>query len=133
MPRRPSGQAPESTQARLPLIRIASIIRLGRQSARPNLSQRSDAVDQTIMLLVLIVGLGAFMFWSQWRARRRYQKKMEELQTGDQVVTIGGIYGKLTYLDQEANRARIEIAPGVEIQVTIGAISQRVSPDTEGA
>jgi preprotein translocase subunit YajC len=133
MPRRPSGQAPESTQARLPLIRIASIIRLGRQSARPNLSQRSDAVDQTIMLLVLIVGLGAFMFWSQWRARRRCQKKMEELQTGDQVVTIGGIYGKLTYLDQEANRARIEIAPGVEIQVTIGAISQRVSPDTEGA
>ena len=89
-------------------------------------------MDQTIMLLVLIVGLGAFMFWSQWRARRRYQKKMEELQTGDQVVTIGGIYGKLTYLDQEANRARIEISPGVEIQVTIGAISQRVSPDTEG-
>jgi len=85
-------------------------------------------VDQTFILVVLIVGMGAFMFWSQWRARKRYQKRMEGLQTGDQVVTIGGIYGKLTYLDREANRARLEVAPGVEIQISLKAISHPVGP-----
>jgi len=88
-------------------------------------------VEQTIVLIVLIVGMGAFMFWSQWRSRRRYQQRMEELQTGDQVVTIGGIHGRLTQLDREANRARLEIADGVEIQISMGAISSRVGPAGE--
>ncbi len=90
-------------------------------------------MDQTLVLIVLIVGMGAFMFWSQWRARKRYQKRMEELQTGDQVITIGGIYGKLTYLDRETDRARLEIAPGVEIEVSPRAISHRVGPVGEEA
>jgi len=87
--------------------------------------------DQTLLLLVLVVAMGAFMFWSQWRARRRYQQRMEELQAGDQVVTIGGIYGKLTEVDREGNRARLEVAPGVEIQVSLRAISSRVGPTGE--
>lgn len=87
--------------------------------------------DQTLLLVVLVVAMGAFMFWSQWRARRRYQQRMEELQAGDQVVTIGGIYGKLTQVDHEANQARLEIAPGVEIQISLRAISGRVGPGEE--
>lgn len=83
------------------------------------------------MLLVLVVGMVAFMFWSQWRSRKRYQQRMQALQAGDQVVTIGGILGKLTQVDRDANRARLEVAPGVEIQITLGAISQRVSPTGE--
>ena len=85
-------------------------------------------MDQTLLLLVLIVAMGAFMFWSQWRSRRRYQKRMEQMQTGDEVVTIGGIHGKLTYLDRTENRARLEIAPGVEVQINLGAVSHRISP-----
>ncbi|HEY77235.1 MAG TPA: preprotein translocase subunit YajC [Thermoflexia bacterium] len=84
--------------------------------------------SQTFLLLVLIVGMGAFMIWSQRRARRRYEKRLEGLQVGDQVVTIGGIYGKLTRLDREANRARLEIAPGVEIEISLRAISGQVGP-----
>ena len=87
--------------------------------------------DQTLLLVVLVVAMGAFMFWSQWRARRRYQQRMEELQDGDQVVTIGGIYGKLTQVDREANQARLEVAPGVEIRVSLRAISGRVGPGGE--
>ncbi len=85
-------------------------------------------MDQTLLLLILIVGMGAFMFWSQWRARKRYQQRMDALQVGDQVITIGGIYGKLTFLDRETDRARLEVAPGVEIQVSLRAISHRVGP-----
>lgn len=85
-------------------------------------------MNQTIILIAFIAALLGFMLWSQWRARRRYQQRMDELQVGDEVMTIGGIYGKLTYLDRESGLARIEIAPKVEIRLNIGAISRRVGP-----
>lgn len=85
-------------------------------------------MDQTLILIVFIAALLGFMLWSQWRARRRYQQRMDELQVGDEVMTIGGIYGKLTFLDRGGGLARIEIAPGVEIRLNIGAIGRRVGP-----
>ncbi|MBN1178087.1 MAG: preprotein translocase subunit YajC [Anaerolineae bacterium] len=83
-------------------------------------------MDQTLLLIGFVVLMGGFMFWSQWRARKRYQEKMESFQAGDRVVTIGGIYGRLTYLDRETSMARLEIAPGVEIEIGLGAISRQV-------
>ncbi len=88
-------------------------------------------MDQTLLLIILIVGMLGFMFWGQWRARRRYQERLNQLQVGDEVMTIGGIYGKLTYMDRYTGLARIEIAPGVEIRLNIGAISRRVEPTSE--
>ncbi|HID89879.1 MAG TPA: preprotein translocase subunit YajC [Anaerolineae bacterium] len=87
--------------------------------------------SQTFLLLVLIVGMGAFTIWAQYRTKKRYQKRLEELQVGDPVITIGGIYGKLTRLDRETNRARLEVAPGVEIEISLRAISGRVGPTGE--
>lgn len=49
---------------------------------------------------------------------------MAALAVGDEVLTVGGIIGKLTYLDAEENRAGIEISPGVEIHVVVAAISR---------
>ncbi len=88
-------------------------------------------MDQTLLLLVLIVAMGGFMFWSQWRTKKRYQKKIEQLQTGDQVVTIGGIHGRLTSIDRDAGRARLEVAPGVELEISLGAVSHQVVPEGE--
>jgi preprotein translocase subunit YajC len=64
------------------------------------------------------------MFWPQWQARRRRQRQMAELRVGDEVMTVGGIIGKLTYFNADENRARIEIAPEVEIRVVVAAISR---------
>ena len=85
---------------------------------------------QTQQVVILAIGLAllsALMIWPQWQARRRRQKQMAEMQVGDEVMTVGGIIGKLTYMNAEENRARIEIAPGVEIQVVLPAISRNLS------
>ena len=85
-------------------------------------------MDQQILIFVVIIVLmGALMFWQQRQARRRREKLLTDLSVGDEVVTIGGIIGKLTHLDPEENRARIEIAPGVEIQVMPAAISRTLA------
>jgi len=85
-------------------------------------------VDQQIVILIIgLVLLAAFMFWPQWQARRRRQKQMAELRVGDEVMTVGGIIGKLTYFNAEENRARIEIAPGIEMRVVLAAISRTLT------
>ena len=83
--------------------------------------------QQIVILIFGLVLLAALMFWPQWQARRRRQKQMAELRTGDEVMTVGGIIGKLTYFNREKNRAHIEIAPGVEIRVVLAAISRTLT------
>ena len=81
--------------------------------------------QQTYILIGLVV-LSVLMFLPQWQARRRRQKQIRAMQVGDEVMTVGGIIGKLTYLDTEENRARVEIAPGVEITLVTAGISRPV-------
>ncbi len=81
---------------------------------------------QQIYILIGLVVLTTLMFLPQWQARRRRQKQMEAIQIGDQVMTVGGIIGKLTHLDTGENRARVEIAPGVEITLVIAGISRPI-------
>ncbi|NLF02189.1 MAG: preprotein translocase subunit YajC [Anaerolineales bacterium] len=86
--------------------------------------------QQVIFLVIGLALLIAMMFWPQWQARRRQQRQMAELQVGRDVMTAGGIIGKLVRLDPEANEAAIEIAPGVVIRIIPAAIS-RALPSAE--
>jgi len=83
--------------------------------------------SQVLMLVLGLVLISALMFLPQWQAKRRKQKQMANLQVGDEVMTIGGIIGKMTYLNTDENRARIEVSPGVEIQVVLGAINRTLT------
>ena len=83
---------------------------------------------QQIYILIGLVVLSVFMFLPQWQARRRRRKQMNAMEVGNQVMTVGGIIGKLTHLDAEENRARVEIAPGVEITLVIAGISRQIEP-----
>jgi preprotein translocase subunit YajC len=85
-------------------------------------------MDQTILLVAFIALMAGFMFWSQRRAKKRYEEKIESLMVGDHVVTIGGIYGQLTAVDRDANQARLKIAPDVEIQIGLSAVSRQIEP-----
>jgi preprotein translocase subunit YajC len=81
----------------------------------------------TRQVVILAVGLGVLLLLTvipQWRNRKRREKQMSELGVGNEVMTVGGIIGTVTHIDQEQNRARIEIAPGVEMRVALAAISR---------
>ncbi len=79
--------------------------------------------QQTYILIGLVV-LSVLMFLPQWQARRRRQKQVAALQVGDRIMTVSGVLGKLTYYDAEENRARVEIAPGIEITMVTNGVSR---------
>ena len=69
-----------------------------------------------VLMLMAFLPVILFMFFSS-RSQQKKQKDMEsKLKKGDRVVTQSGLVGKL--VDPiEGRHARIEIAPGVKVQV----------------
>ncbi len=78
--------------------------------------------------LPLIALLAVFYFLvlrPQQKRAKEHKALMEALQKGDEVVTIGGVMGKVTKVSEDS--AAIEIADNVVIQVQKAAI-QNVLP-----
>ena len=80
--------------------------------------------------LLLLVLMGAFFYFllirPQQRRTRQQRMLIQSLEVGDEVMTIGGIYGIIQRLDDE--RITLEVAPGVELQFVRSAIARRVEP-----
>jgi preprotein translocase subunit YajC len=86
-------------------------------------------MDTLVPVLILtVIALVFLLFWvlvalPQRRARSTQEDIIKNLKVGEQVVTVGGIVGKLTHINLEKDVARLEIAPGVEVRVIPAAIS----------
>ncbi len=87
-------------------------------------------MDSNYALLILLTAI-ALVFILVWilvavpqrRARQNQEQVLQEIKVGEQVVTVGGLIGKLTQFDRENDIARIEIAKGIEVRVIPAAIS----------
>lgn len=87
-------------------------------------------------LIILLVVLLVFMFWSS--RRRMAKQKLEQAERarqtvpGAEVLMQGGLYGTIVSYDPENldQPAIVEIAPGVDIKVHSQAILRIVSPTT---
>ena len=75
-----------------------------------------------IMLGLIIVVFYFFMIRPQVRKQKQLRQFREGLKVGDRIVTIGGIYGKVTGIQDTA--LIIEIADGVKIKVDKAAVNQ---------
>ena len=76
----------------------------------------------TVLALVLLM-VWVLVALPQKRARSTQQEVLGQLKVGDEVVTVGGMIGRLTYLNREEDIARIEFAKGVEFRIIPSAIS----------
>lgn len=73
------------------------------------------------MVLIFIV-FYFLLIRPQQRKAKETRAMLDALQKGDEVVTAGGITGRISRLGDQY--ASVEIAPNVEINVQRGAISQ---------
>jgi len=77
-----------------------------------------------------IVGMVA-IFWfllirPQMRQQKDHRTKIAGVKKGDQVVTAGGIVGKVTKVDDDY--AEIEIAQGVKVKAVKSTLGDIVAP-----
>ena len=78
-------------------------------------------MQQLIMLGMILIVFYFFMIRPQMKKQKELKKFRESLKTGDKVVTIGGIHGKIL----EVNDATVLISSeGSKIRLDKSAIAQ---------
>jgi preprotein translocase subunit YajC len=77
-----------------------------------------------------LIGMGV-IFWfliirPQMRRQKEHSARISALQKGDQVVTAGGLVGKVVKVDD--NYAELELAQGVRVKAVKNTIGEILAP-----
>jgi preprotein translocase subunit YajC len=86
-------------------------------------------MEPLLALLITFVLMWALLIRPQQRRMRQHQLVVSSLRAGDEIITAGGIYGRVRSVDDES--MILEVAPGIELRVLRAAVSQRVTEDDE--
>ncbi|SCL30834.1 protein translocase subunit yajC [Micromonospora pallida] len=79
-----------------------------------------------ILMIALLFGVMYFMMIRPQQKRRKQAEAMQSaLGPGDEVVTIGGLYGTVTGVDDDT--VLLEVAPGVQTRYARPAIARVVT------
>lgn len=94
---------------------------------KPLLLQAADSGGY--MQIVLFGGIALvfyfFMIRPQQKKQKEQKKFIEEIKRGDNVVTIGGLHGKV--MSTEDDTVTLEVDKGVKLKFNRSAISQESS------
>lgn len=82
----------------------------------------------SLVPLILVFGIMYFLLIRpQQRKLKEHQVMVAALRRGDQIVTSGGIVGRVTRVKEGENEVEVEIAPNVQVRVIRGTIQSVVS------
>ena len=82
---------------------------------------------QDFIPLILIFAIMYFLLIRpQQKKVKQHQNMVASLRRGDQVVTQGGLIGKVTKVKEE-NEIEVEVADGVKVRVVQNTIAQVLS------
>jgi preprotein translocase subunit YajC len=81
-----------------------------------------------LLILPLLFAAMYFMTIRPQQQRLRNQRALvASLQAGDEVVTIGGVIGRITVVGEQ--EVRLDVGNGMELRMARGAIQSRLAPD----
>jgi len=88
-----------------------------------------SAIFTIVIYAVVIGGLFYFLLVRPQRTRARRQQELQSsLGVGDEVETIGGIYGTIEYFDEETDTAVLQVEGGGKLRVARRALAHKVRP-----
>lgn len=83
-----------------------------------------EQYGQLLSLAVIAVAFYMLMIRPQQKRQKEHQALMASLVVGDRVVTIGGVYGTISSVDD--GRVGVEVAPSVIIELDRAAIAKKL-------
>jgi preprotein translocase subunit YajC len=92
--------------------------------AAPAAPDAGSMLRQMLPLILIFGAMYFFMIAPQRKKQKEHQKMLESLNSGDEVITAGGIYGEIT--NKKDDRYVIRIAEGTKIEVGKAFISTLV-------
>jgi preprotein translocase subunit YajC len=83
------------------------------------------------IMLLMIAPLLLLMFWSSRSQAKKQEKVLSGLTKGDRVILQSGLVGKFVELSDKI--AKIEISPGVKVDVLRTSILGKDGPEAQAA
>lgn len=87
---------------------------------------------ESFVPLILIFGIMYFLLIRpQQKKLKEHQQMVTALRRGDQVITQGGVMGKVTKVKDDSNEVEVQIAEGVNVRVvrsTIATVVNKTEP-----
>ena len=80
----------------------------------------------------LILGMGgywAFFIFPKQRDFSQRQIMVRSLAEGDEVITAGGIIGKVRRIEGDKGLAYVELAEGIEVRMVAASLLERYDPE----
>ena len=85
---------------------------------------------QLILLLAMLVLLWALLIRPQRSRQRQQQELLQSVEPGDEILTVGGLYGIVQEIDEEDDLV-VEVANAVHVRIARRAVAGVVKPDEE--
>lgn len=70
-----------------------------------------------IMMVAIFAIMWLFMIRPQQKKQKELQKFRNQITVGTDIITAGGIYGKVTSIDEANNILIVEVSKGTSIRV----------------
>ena len=89
-----------------------------------------DSFGQFIPLILIFAIMYFLLIRPQQKKLKQHQALVASLRRGDQVVTAGGLIGKVSKIKDDAE-VEVELAEGVKVRVvrsTIGQVLNKTEP-----
>ncbi|MEZ5606556.1 MAG: preprotein translocase subunit YajC [Burkholderiaceae bacterium] len=82
----------------------------------------SSSLMSMLPLVLMFVVLYFIMIRPQMKKQKEHRAMIDALAKGDEVVTAGGLLGRVTALGE--GNLTVQVAPGVEVQMQRSAVVQ---------
>ena len=92
-----------------------------------------SALGQFVPLILIFVIFYFFLIRPQQKRAKEHRELLEKLRRGDEVVTQGGLIGKITKVKDD-DEIEVQIAEGVKVRVvraTIASVVSKTEPAAE--
>jgi len=83
-------------------------------------------------LIVLVALFALFWLFVIKPQRRRAQEQRtlhESIEVGDEIVTLGGMLGRVKAIDETDDTLEVEIAPGTNVKVVRRGVAAVIEPE----
>jgi preprotein translocase subunit YajC len=87
-------------------------------------------VASLILIVAMFVLLWVLLIRPQRKRQQDQQHLIESVEPGDEILTVGGIYGIVEELDEDDDLV-VEIAEGIRVRVARRAVATVVKPEEE--
>jgi len=102
----------------MPILEISTLLPLAAGTGG------TSSLGQFLPIILLFVGMWFLIIAPQRKRQKAHDKMLSELQTGDEIITTGGLYGTITNVKDD--RFIVRIADSTKVELGKGFVSNKI-------